>query len=107
MTRLFIRCFDFIFSLAGLAILLPFFLLIGILIVLDSRGGAFFFQKRVGLGGKDFVLWKFRTMRKGSEQKGQITVGVKDERVTGIGHFLRKHKIDELPQLVNVLFGRM
>ena len=75
--------------------------------MIDSRGGIFFFQDRVGQYGKDFRLWKFRTMKRDSEKHGQITLGTNDSRITGMGKFLRKYKLDELPQLVNVLIGEM
>jgi len=107
MTKSLIRFFDFIFSFAGLIVLFPFLLLISLIIIFDSRGGIFFFQKRVGQYGKDFSLWKFRTMRTDSEKQGQITLGTNDSRITGTGKFLRKYKLDELPQLVNVLNGDM
>jgi lipopolysaccharide/colanic/teichoic acid biosynthesis glycosyltransferase len=102
-----VRFFDFIFSLVGLLILFPFLLIISFMIVIDSRGGIFFFQKRVGQYGKDFSLWKFRTMKIDSEKHGQITVGTNDSRITNTGKFLRKYKLDELPQLMNVLKGEM
>jgi lipopolysaccharide/colanic/teichoic acid biosynthesis glycosyltransferase len=102
-----IRFFDFLISLLGLIILFPFFMIISLLISLDSSGGIFFFQKRVGQYGKDFSLWKFRTMRVDSEKHGQITLGTNDSRITRTGKFLRKYKLDELPQLVNVLIGEM
>jgi lipopolysaccharide/colanic/teichoic acid biosynthesis glycosyltransferase len=76
-------------------------------VALTSPGGAFFRQVRVGRNGREFRLLKFRTMRPGSEAKGQITVGGRDPRITGIGYFLRKTKLDELPQLINVLVGDM
>lgn len=100
------RIFDFIFSCLGILILLPFFLIILVLIKIDSKGPAFYVQKRVGKDNKDFDLLKFRTMRPNSDQKGLLTVG-KDTRITRIGHFLRKYKLDELPQLFNVLIGKM
>lgn len=101
------RLFDIIFSLAGIVLLLPFFLLISLVIALSSRGGVFYVQKRVGKDGKDFSLFKFRTMYTGADSKGLLTVGAKDSRVTRAGYFLRKYKLDELPQLFNVLFGSM
>ena len=107
MTRALIRFFDFVFSLAGLLILLPLFLIISVFIVSGSRGGIFFFQQRVGKDGVDFRLWKFRTMYADAEKHGQITVGTNDGRITRAGRFLRKYKLDELPQLVNVLLGEM
>lgn len=102
-----IRLFDLVFSFLGLVILLPFFLLIALLIVLDSRGGVFYRQSRVGKDGKDFKLYKFRSMRTGADKRGLITVGEKDSRITRVGYFLRKYKLDELPQLINVLKGEM
>jgi len=102
-----IRLFDLFFSLTGLVILSPVCLVIIILIPLDSRGGIFFFQTRVGKGGKLFRLIKFRTMVPGAQQKGNLTVGTRDPRITGIGLFLRKYKLDEIPQLFNVLNGDM
>lgn len=101
------RFFDILFSFFGLLLLSPVFIVLSILIVADSRGGVFYRQVRVGRFGKDFRLWKFRTMRSGSDQKGLLTVGAKDLRVTRIGYFLRKTKMDELPQLLNVLAGEM
>ena len=102
-----IRFFDFLFSLFGLIVLSPFFLLISLCIVLDSRGGVFYRQSRVGKDGKDFKLYKFRSMRTGADKRGLITVGEKDSRITRAGYFLRKYKLDELPQLINVLKGEM
>jgi lipopolysaccharide/colanic/teichoic acid biosynthesis glycosyltransferase len=101
------RIFDICFSLAGLAFLLPVFLLLAILIKVNSKGPVLFKQIRVGRKGKLFYIFKFRTMVVNAEQKGmQITVG-QDPRITKTGNFLRKHKIDELPQLINVLIGDM
>jgi lipopolysaccharide/colanic/teichoic acid biosynthesis glycosyltransferase len=101
------RVLDIMFSLVGLIILSPFFIIIGILIKLDSKGPIFFKQIRVGRNEKPFEILKFRTMVTDAEKKGtQITVG-KDSRVTKIGSFLRKAKLDELPQLINVLKGDM
>ena len=102
-----IRFFDFLFSLFGLIVLSPVFLLISLCIVLDSRGGVFYRQSRVGKDGKDFKLYKFRSMRTGADKRGLITVGEKDSRITRVGYFLRKYKLDELPQLINVLKGEM
>lgn len=102
-----IRFFDFLFSLLGLIVLSPVFLLISLCIVSDSRGGVFYRQSRVGKDGKDFKLYKFRSMRTGADKRGLITVGEKDSRITRVGYFLRKYKLDELPQLINVLKGEM
>ncbi len=101
------RIFDILFSFCGLFFLLPFFLLISILIVLDSKGGVFYKQIRVGKEKKDFKLLKFRTMKPASDTKGLLTVGNRDNRITKIGYYLRKYKIDEFPQLINVLVGEM
>lgn len=101
------RGFDFIVSLIGLAILCPVLLVIALLVKIDSKGPVFFKQTRVGKNGKDFQILKFRTMIVDAEKKGlQITVG-KDNRITKVGLFLRKYKLDELPQLINVLKGEM
>ncbi len=101
------RTFDIFSSLIGLIILSPFLFIISLLILITSRGGIFYHQVRVGKNGKDFHLWKFRTMKTDSDKHGLLTVGGRDARITGIGYFLRKYKIDELPQLINVLFGDM
>lgn len=102
-----IRFLDIFFSFLGLLFFLPFFLLISLLILLDSRGGVFYRQVRVGRNGVDFRLLKFRSMAVGADRKGLITVGAKDARITKIGFYLRKYKLDELPQLINVLTGDM
>lgn len=101
------RAFDIVISAAALLLLLPILLLLALAVAVTSPGGAFFRQVRVGKNGRAFRLLKFRTMRPGSEAKGQITVGGRDPRITGIGYFLRKTKLDELPQLINVLVGDM
>jgi lipopolysaccharide/colanic/teichoic acid biosynthesis glycosyltransferase len=101
------RLFDIFFSIIGLVFLLPFFIIISILIVFDSKGGIFYWQKRVGKNGIDFKLLKFRSMKVDSDKKGLLTVGGSDNRITRIGYYLRKYKIDELPQLINVLIGEM
>ncbi len=101
------RLFDIIFSGLGIIILSPLFILISILIVIDSKGGVFYKQVRVGKNGKDFQLYKFRSMRKDSDKKGLLTVGGRDNRITKIGYYLRKYKIDELSQLINVFIGDM
>jgi len=101
------RIFDLLFSFLGLLILFPFLLIIAILIVIDSKGDIFYLQQRVGKENKDFNIFKFRTMRPNSDKQGLLTVGAKDRRITRIGMFLRKYKIDELPQLINVLIGNM
>jgi lipopolysaccharide/colanic/teichoic acid biosynthesis glycosyltransferase len=101
------RLFDILFSFLSLVFLLPVFLVISILIVLGSKGGVFFTQTRVGKNQQDFKLLKFRTMFTGSEKKGLLTVGDSDNRITSTGKWLRKAKLDELPQLLNILKGDM
>lgn len=101
------RLFDILLSLLALLILLPLLILITIWIMVDSRGGAFYCQQRVGKRNQDFGMLKFRTMVPGSDQKGLLTLGGRDPRITRAGVFLRKTKLDELPQLMNVLAGQM
>lgn len=101
------RVFDIVVSAAALLVLSPLLVLLGLAVAMSSPGGAFFRQVRVGRAGKEFYLLKFRSMRPGSEAQGQITVGGRDPRITRIGFFLRKSKLDELPQLINVLLGDM
>ena len=100
------RIFDIISSLFGLILLSPFMIIIAILIKLDSKGPVFFKQVRVTKNGREFKIFKYRTMRVGSDKYSQITVG-KDSRITKVGDFLRKYKLDEIPQLINVLIGDM
>lgn len=102
-----IRFLDFIFSLLGIILLFPVFLVLYFTIRLESKGSGFYKQLRVGRGGKDFYLYKFRSMRIGADQQGLITVGGRDPRITQVGYFIRKYKLDELPQLFNVLKGDM
>ena len=102
-----IRLFDIFFSTLGLIILFPFFVVFYLLIRIESKGGAFYIQERIGKNGKPFGLYKFRSMRIGSDAEGLLTVGERDNRITRIGYILRKTKIDELPQLLNVLKGDM
>ena len=101
------QLFDIFFSLIGSIILSPVFIIISLLIVIDSKGGIFYTQERTGKNENPFNLYKFRTMKTGSDKKGLLTIGSKDNRVTKVGYFLRKSKIDELPQLFNVLIGNM
>ncbi len=101
------RLFDILFSLIGLVILSPVFLIIYILIRVESKGGGFYSQERVGKNGTTFKLLKFRSMRTGADKQGLITVGGHDSRITRMGYIIRKYKIDELPQLLNVLKGDM
>ncbi|HEC66944.1 MAG TPA: sugar transferase [bacterium] len=101
------RIFDLFFSLIGLVILSPLFLVIAMLIKLDSEGPIFFRQERVGLRGRLFNIYKFRTMAANAEKiGGQITVG-QDSRITRIGRSLRRFNLDELPQLINVSKGEV
>jgi lipopolysaccharide/colanic/teichoic acid biosynthesis glycosyltransferase len=101
------RTFDMLFALFLLLLLFPLLLIFALAIASTSAGGAFFRQERVGRNGRPFRLLKFRTMRPGSEAKGQLTIGGRDPRITSVGYFLRKTKLDELPQLWNVLIGDM
>jgi len=101
------RLFDITFAISMLVLLSPLMLVLFTWVAVDSQGGVFFGQERVGLHGKPFKLWKFRTMHPQSEQLGQLTVGSSDRRITRAGYFLRKYKVDELPQLWNVLLGEM
>ncbi len=102
-----IRFFDILFSSLGVVVLSPLFLVLAVWIKLDSKGPVFYKQSRVGKNDEDFRLYKFRTMVVNADKKGLITVGGRDPRVTRAGYFLRKYKLDELPQLVNVLRGNM
>ena len=102
-----IRFFDFVLSLVGLVILAPIFIVLAVWIKIDSVGPVFYKQIRVGQNGKDFGLFKFRSMVVDADKKGLITVGGKDPRITRSGYFIRKYKLDELPQLINVLVGDM
>ncbi len=101
------RVFDWLFSLIFLIVLSPVFLILAIWIKLDSRGPVFYKQQRVGKDGKDFWLYKFRSMRVGSDKSGLLTVGGRDPRITSSGYFIRKYKLDEFPQLINVFLGEM
>jgi lipopolysaccharide/colanic/teichoic acid biosynthesis glycosyltransferase len=104
---MFKRLFDFVFAAVLLLVLLPVLVAMALAVALTSPGGAFFRQVRVGRHGREFRLLKFRTMRPNSEAQGQLTIGGRDPRITGVGYFLRKTKLDELPQLWNVLVGEM
>ncbi len=101
------RTFDILASAAGLLLLSPLFLVVALWIKCDSRGPVFYRQTRVGRGNRDFRLFKFRSMYVDSDKKGLLTVGGRDSRVTKSGYFIRKYKIDELPQLINVFTGDM
>lgn len=102
-----IRFFDILFSIIGLVLLSPLFTVLYFLIRIESQGGGFYSQERIGKNGKPFKLFKFRSMRIGSDKKGLITIGEKDNRITKTGFILRKYKLDELPQLWNVFIGDM
>ncbi|GMV77546.1 MAG: glycosyl transferase [Chitinophagaceae bacterium] len=102
-----IRFFDILLAMLGVVILLPLFILIALCIKISSKGSVFFNQTRVGKNNIDFKLFKFRTMYVQAEAKGQLTVGGRDSRITKVGYYLRKFKLDELPQFFNVLLGQM
>ncbi|MEZ4975518.1 MAG: sugar transferase [Flavobacteriaceae bacterium] len=107
-SQLFIkRLMDILFSSIGLIVLFPLLLVISLIIKLESKGPFLFIQERVGKDNKNFNIFKFRTMYVGSERKGLLTIGDHDPRVTRIGYILRKYKLDEFPQLLNVLLGSM
>jgi lipopolysaccharide/colanic/teichoic acid biosynthesis glycosyltransferase len=101
------RIFDILASSIAILFFIPFFILIAIWIKLDSHGEIFFKQERVGKNNRDFSIFKFRTMKLNAESLGKITIGVRDSRITQSGYFLRKYKLDELPQLINILRGDM
>ena len=101
------RLFDIIASGMGLLILSPILIVIAIWIKLDSPGPVFYRQVRVGRNNKDFRICKFRSMRVGSDKGSLVTIGGRDPRITKSGYFIRKFKIDELPQLINVFIGDM
>lgn len=101
------RTFDIVASGLGLIILSPVFIILAVWIKADSRGPVFYRQVRVGRNNRDFRLFKFRSMRPDSDKLGLITVGGHDPRVTRSGYYIRKYKLDELPQLINVFIGDM
>ncbi len=101
------RLFDIVASGLGLLLVSPIFVVLAIWIKIDSQGPVFYRQVRVGRGNKDFRLFKFRSMRVGADKQGLITIGGRDPRVTRSGYFIRKYKLDELPQLINVFVGDM
>lgn len=101
------QIFDRVLAFILLIILSPVLIVLAIIIKCTSKGPVMFRQKRVGRYLKPFNIWKFRTMRIDSEKLGQITVGSRDPRITNIGWFLRKYRLDELPQLLNILAGQM
>jgi lipopolysaccharide/colanic/teichoic acid biosynthesis glycosyltransferase len=101
------RVFDILFALIVLICFLPIGILLSLWILLESRGGVFFLQNRVGKDGVSFQLLKFRSMHVNAEAQGRITVGSRDSRITKSGYYLRKYKLDEFPQFINVLKGEM
>jgi lipopolysaccharide/colanic/teichoic acid biosynthesis glycosyltransferase len=101
------RIFDLVVAFMFICILSPIVILIAIAIKLDSKGSMFYLQERVGLNGKLFKLFKFRTMKPNADKSGLLTIGANDIRITRVGKILRNSKLDELPQLVNVLLGDM
>ncbi len=101
------RIFDVVASGLGLLVLSPLFLILAIWIKLDSKGPVFYRQVRVGLHNKDFRIFKFRSMRVGADKGSLVTIGGHDSRITRSGYFIRKFKLDELPQLINVFVGDM
>ena len=105
--RFLIRLFDLFFSFLGLILLSPLLLLITLVVFIDSPGKIIYTQWRVGKNNRDFKLYKFRTMKINADKLGLITVGMKDPRITRSGAFIRKYKLDELPQLLNVFNGEM
>jgi len=101
------RLFDFFATLIALILLSAVFLIIALLIVFTSRGGVFYCQERIGKNQRKFMLYKFRSMRINADKEGLLTVGGRDKRTTSIGYYLRKYKLDELPQLLNILKNDM
>ncbi len=101
------RIFDIVTSSVILLIFFPVGILISLAITMESRGGVFYRQERIGRYGIPFKVFKFRTMKVDSEKLGTLTVGMKDNRITAVGVFLRKLKLDEFPQFINVLIGQM
>lgn len=102
-----IRFCDIVLSCLGLLLLSPLFVVVAVWIVIDNPGPIFYRQQRVGKDGKDFGLLKFRSMRIGADKESLITIGEHDSRITRAGYYIRKYKLDELPQLWNVLVGDM
>lgn len=101
------RIFDIICSFIILILFAPFGLILSLFILLESRGGIFYRQERVGRNGVTFKLLKFRSMRKNADKQGKLTVGMRDARITKTGYFIRKFKLDEFPQFINVIKGDM
>ena len=101
------RLFDIVFSGFALLLFLPIGIFLALAIVLESKGGVFYRQERIGKNGVPFQLFKFRSMRANADKKGLLTVGMNDSRITKTGSFIRKYKLDEVPQFINVLKGEM
>jgi exopolysaccharide biosynthesis polyprenyl glycosylphosphotransferase len=101
------RVFDVVMSIAMLAVVAPLMVITALAIKIDSRGPLFYRQERVGRSGRRFVLWKFRSMAADAEKDGAVWATINDERVTRVGRFIRRTRIDELPQVFNVLLGPM
>jgi lipopolysaccharide/colanic/teichoic acid biosynthesis glycosyltransferase len=101
------RIFDILFSLIIILCFFPIGLIISILIKLSSSGGIFYSQIRIGKNAKPFKIYKFRSMKIDSDHSQKLTIGMKDPRITSIGFFIRKYKLDEFPQFINVLIGNM
>lgn len=101
------RLFDIVASGCGLILLSPLFLILAVWIKSDSSGPVFYRQVRVGRGNRDFRIFKFRSMRVGADKGSLVTIGGRDPRVTRSGYYIRKYKLDELPQLINVFIGDM
>lgn len=101
------RVFDVVFATIGLILLSPIFIVISVLILIDSKGGIFYRQIRVGKNMQDFNLYKFRTMFVHPQDQNLLTIGNHDRRITPVGEILRRYKLDELPQLLNILRGNM
>ncbi len=102
-----IRFCDILISICLLLLLSPLFLILFIAIYIESKGGVFYMQPRVGKNNKDFKLFKLRSMVVEAERNGLLTIGDKDSRITKVGYFIRKYKLDEFAQLINVIKGEM
>lgn len=107
LNRAILRVLDILIALMALCLLLPATMLIALLILLDSKGGILYVQPRIGLHGKPFCLYKFRTMNKDPNNTLKLTIGNRDPRITKVGYVLRKYKLDEIPQLWNIILGHM
>lgn len=101
------RLFDIVVSILILLIFFPFGFLISLAILIESKGGVFYRQERIGKNGVLFRMLKFRSMRPEADKAGKLTVGMRDPRITRSGYFIRKYKLDEFPQFINVLKGEM